>query len=702
MKIAPAFLAPTLPLKSKADATPRIAAQPLDLLEVSCLAAVIAIAITGWLSLTLASVDRYRPLVAMLVGLLTLFVTGAALVRQSSRSVGLADVVGLVVPLVLGCGLFFPADEWILGALDPGSYVNAGAAIAKSGALVQRSQLLTSLSPDLREALFPFPASRLPGFYLTVGRFSGPFLQSIVASTDQVVPHGFPLYPVVLSLGYAIGGIRAELLVTPLLALLGMVTFFLLARRLFGSFVASLASVFLVLGPAEIWFARFPDAEIIAQVLLLGGLLAFAAMAEKPSWELGIVAGVALGAVHLEKIEELPLPFILAGFLGYRLLQGQLDRRWLGFVATYLFLTIQAVVQAYYIATWYTVTTFDKSIPPRTAELIAVAIGAATVGTVALFVRSPLRTWVRGLINNPRCDRFVGIAAPAAIAVLALYAYYVRPLQVATIDAATANIGQLAATNDAQSFVRLGWYITPLGVLLGTLGWILIAREERRARTMLPLLVIAAETVLYLTHMYITPVHFWAARRWIPLVIPGFALAAAYFVNYLFNLRRRPFDAIVPASLALILVVGLIGSSRPLLGYVEYRGAINQLQALANQFPENAVVLFPDGDAGQRFSVPLEYIYDRTSIDVLSGTEQAAGKAAKTWQAQGRPVYWVTTAELPDPSAIGAQGTIVARQRISLPEKIVTRDTRPGADGLFQQDLIIWRLTPDPARSQTP
>jgi len=37
-------------------------------------------------------------------------------------------------------------------------------------------------------------------------------------------------------------------------------------------------------------------------------------------------------------------------------------------------------------------------------------------------------------------------------------------------------------------------------------------------------------------------------------------------------------------------------------------------------------------------------------------------------------------------------GVIVARQTISWPEKIATRDQRPGRDGLFRQDLEIWQL----------
>jgi len=147
------------------------------------------------------------------------------------------------------------------------------------------------------------------------------------------------------------------------------------------------------------------------------------------------------------------------------------------------------------------------------------------------------------------------------------------------------------------------------------------------------------------------------------------------------------------------MTLSLLGGIRPLLGYVEYRGAIDQLGAFAARFPDDSVLLFANSEAGRRYTAPLQFLDGRTSFVIHNdpATNAAAAAAARTWIAQGRPVFWIA-AEGPDPfedpSEIGMVGTPRGRLTISLPEKLATTDRRPGEDGLFQQNLVIWELTP--------
>jgi len=669
----------------------------LDYLEIGFLGVLAAFVMTSWLNFTLAEFGLARPLVILALGGVVVALGGGLIFRHSWRRPTLVAMAGLVLPLVLGAVLFFPPDEWILGGLDPGSYVNAGATIARTGRIVLHDPDLATLDPAVRQILLPLQVGRLPGFYQASPEFSGPFLRGFVNSTDNVVPHGFHLFPAVLSFGFALDGIRGELLIPPLLAETGLAAFYLLARRLFGTSVASASAILLALSPAEIWFARYPTAEGLSQVLLFGGFLALVTFLDLDSRWLAVLAGLSLGAAHLTKIETLPLPFLIAAFLSYQILVRGFDRRWLWFLFPYGVLLLQAVFHAVYVSTLYTVNWYDKILSPRQMSLVLAFLLGSLCLTLAILFVPKVRNSFRRLIISPVWETPIGWLIPAATGLLALYAYYLRPLEVPTLPAAVHDLSQWSAPNDALSFVRLGWYITPIGVLLGTLGWMLIGHHERNRRTTLPLLVIALDTCLYLFHMFITPIHFWAARRWLTLVIPGFSLATAYVLVAAVPRGPKRFIAVlVPGGLAAVLVIGLYKADHPLLGYVEYRGAVEQLDTLARTFPPNAVLLFPDGDAGQRYSVPLQYIFDRTSFDVLldPNVESAAGSAARGWLNQGRPVFWVTTADLPDPSAIGLPGQLVRRQRVSLPEKIATVDRPPGGDGVFQLDLIVWQLAP--------
>lgn len=667
----------------------------LDYLEAAFLLLFAAFLLTSWVGFTLAEFGLDRPAVVLAFGVIGLIGGGAIVVRRRWNKVSLGALAGSGLPILIGAALYFPPDEWILGGLDPGSYVNAGATIAQTGGIVLRSPMLPALDLAIRQALFPSPASRLPGFYLMFEHFNGLVPDGFVVSTDRVVPHGFHFYPAVLAFGYAVGRVDGELLVTPLLAIGGLVGFYLLVRRLFGTTVGTVAVFFLGIGPAEVWFARYPAAEILAQLLLFGGFLALVATIDAPSPLLSAIAGLALGCVHLAKIEMLPLPFLIAAWLGYQWLVGAFDRRWIWFAAVYFIVLVQAVLHATLIANWYAVTTLRVATSPRL--LLAVNAGALLVlALVAILVLVPTARWrARLLVTSSKWNKPIALLLPILAGLLAIYAWYVRPLGSALVSAATMDAAQLAASNNLESFVRLGWYITPIGLLLGTFGWMLLLHEARDRRTILPLVVILADTLIFLADMKITPIHYWAARRWVPLVIPGFCLAVAYLLPRIsLKGNDKLTRSIAPLGCAAAMTVGLLAGTRPLFGYVEYRGAIQQLGSLAATTPENAVILFPVGDSGIRFSTPLEYLFHRTSFVIWPDArmDAATGTAARRWMAEGRPVYWISTVQLPEPSEIGLGGDLVARQTISLPEKVATRDRPPGQDGFFQQEVEVWKL----------
>ncbi len=668
----------------------------LDYLEAGFLALFATFALTSWVGFTLAEFGQDQPIVVLALGVVSLITGEVVVFRRAWRRVDLASFAGLTLPVVLGVALYFPPDEWILGALDPGSYVNAGATIARTGGIVLHSPTLAELDPATRAALFPSPASRLPGFYLMFAHFDGFVPRGFEVSTDRVVPHGFHLYPAILAFGYAAGGIWTELLVTPILAVAGLVAFYLLVRRLFGTPVGSGATFLLAIGPAEVWFARYPDAEILAQLLLMGGFLAFVVAIDGSSSRAAALAGLALGLVHLAKIEMVPLPFLIAAYLGYQWLTDRLDRCTLWFVIPYGILLVQATLHAALIANWYAVTTFRGATSVRFLAAVGVALILALIVAFILLRAPVLRERIATILGQPSWEKGLSWALPALIGGLAIYAYFIRPVGVLSIPASQLNPMQLSEVNNLLSFRRLGWFVSPLGLFLGTLGWAFVAHQERNRRTLLLLLVIAADTVIFMSDMKIVPLYYWAARRWVPLVIPGFCLAAAYFLNTLIPRQRADlFRAAVPVGLGLVMTLQLLESTRPLLGYVEYRGAIKQIGELATRFPANSVVLFADGDSGQRLSTPLNYLFDRTSLVIANdtGLDAAAGMAARRWLREGRPVYWITTAGLPGPKSIGLSGTVIAHQTISLPEKVATRDTPPGQDAIFYQELTIWRLS---------
>lgn len=689
---------PSLLQESVLTSLPR---EALDSLEIAYLIPFGAFLATAWVGFTLAELGIDNPIVVLALGMTAAFTSLLATQKRHWKAVAPAAVLGLAIPLAIGSALFFPPDEWILGAADPGVYVSTGAIIAKQGRIVFQSPTLARLTPSLRQALvavpvIPGPPSRLPGFYLSFLKFRGVVPVGLIVSDNQIVPHAFHLYPSVLAFGYALGGIRTELLVTPFLALAGLASFYLLSRRLFGAPVGVIAVTLLAIDPAEVWFARFPAAEVLVQFLVLGGLFALVAFLDSPSPWLGVIAGAALGEASQTKIETVLIPFLVAAFLIYQIVTGRGNRCWWWFGAVYVILLAQATLHALIISGMYTVTTFSIG---NTWRLIEAASGSLLLAFFALGVvvrSSPWRKAVARWLSAPLLQWCARIGLPVLICLAGIYAYFIRPLASAGLTSGpNPDPGQIAALNNLQSFVRLGWYVGPVGLFLGTLGWMLLTHEKLDRRTALPYLLVLADAVIFLGDTRANPVHYWSARRWVPLVIPGMCLGAAYaLIRFVPRARGQWPRALLPAACGLALTLELFGGLRPLLGYVEYRGAIDQFAAFASEFPPNAVLLFSNGESGRRYTTPLEFLDDRTTFVIPDdpAVDAAAKEATGTWLAQGRPVYWIELANGRGPSQIGLAGTVVGHQHIALVEKLAVSDRPPGADGLFQQDLAIWKV----------
>jgi hypothetical protein len=94
---------------------------------------------------------------------------------------------------------------------------------------------------------------------------------------------------------------------------------------------------------------------------------------------------------------------------------------------------------------------------------------------------------------------------------------------------------------DEQSATWLSWYFGWPMVVLGFAGLALIARRalrHRDPRYLTLLAVIAAPSALYLWRVNIAVDQVWAIRRFLPVTIPGFLLAATLSIVALWSVRR--------------------------------------------------------------------------------------------------------------------------------------------------------------------
>lgn len=658
--------------------------KPLSLAEGVFLMVSASVLLASWLALVLAELGLYSlGGLALLLVLLSAGLWWGAGRRAPAlpRLGGGPEALGLLGVLLLAGLLYGRPAEFILGGLDPGVYVNTGVNIARTGGIIIRDRELANLPAEGRAALF----REKPRPFSYGSRHIGLYIRDI--EQGIVAPHGFHLYPVWIAILYAIGGLGTALLATSLFALLGVAALYFLGRRLFESpAVGLLAASWLALNPAQVWFARYPAAEMLAQFQLWSGLYFFVSMLEGRGRLFALLAALALGEIYLTKIEMFFLPLMLGGFLAYEGLAGRFRRQYWYFIAPHGLLLLHGALHAALISPWYSYSVFR--IPAVPLATVGAVVAAGGVFLLAIyFARRRVGGWIGWLES-----RWAPFAALLIILVglLALYAYFIRPLGSEAAGAYEAN--------NRQSLVRLGWYISPLGVLLGVVGfqWAL-ARPSRWAAPVL--IVAAAEALIYLIDAKITPVHFWAARRFVPVVIPAFLLCAAYFAWRLWPRGRVWWPrALVPAVAVAALSLWSVAAAWPFLGHREYAGATADLAAMSRLFPPGAVALYEWSEPAWRVALPLEYIWGVTGFLVPPEAldDPRFGALVRWFQGQGRGVYWVSTggdADLPPP---GQALEPVGGEVFGWPEAERAADHRPERILELAAALDVYRFRPAP------
>lgn len=634
----------------------------LDWLDVIGVALLVILTVGGLTALLLAQIGWFGLAAwsALTFLLLLLIVVGfrrplRALVSRSqppSRREWLA-----VVALILtGSVLFARPAEFILGGADAGVYINLGANLAKSGSLLVADPLTAALPAAAQPGFLraqPAPQEtdylRFPGFYLSE------------TQPGELIPQFYPLHPLWLAVGYALGGLSLELLLTPIWAVLGLWAIYLFVRSVFGWQFAAIATLLVTVTPLQLYFSRYPTAEAMTQYFTWTGLWCFTHFVTyrqpRPLW--GLCAGLALGQVFLARIDALPMLALPAVWLVWLLVGRRWRRDEWPFWISYVALLLLAVFHGFWFSAPYTLNTY-RAVGMLALRLWPLMLGGLGLAAVAVLV---MRRSLSRLLAHParavQIQRGRVILA-VVLALLAIYAYFLRPLWGTGLIGEYWYGGGSVPDNNHENLVRLGWYLTPLGIGLATLGGMILLLWGDWRKLWPWLLVGSVFTFLYLYNILNNPFQIYAMRRYVPVVAPTLVIAAASFLAWLW---ARPQRQLILRGAALLLggvwLAGMLANSRLIVSNVEYAGVTQQVAALAAQFPANAVLLFGDPapvGLGVVVGTPLHFLHDLPAYDLQEeelGGDVLTAQIAQ-WQRAGLAPYLIRTpgAALPLPEAM--------------------------------------------------
>lgn len=573
---------------------------------------IISLAISHALVLALAVAHRYSfGRLLILNAVLCLVLAGAARFRlRLHASHANRSALAAVALVALSCFRFFPPSEYIIGGRDPGSYINEGIVIAQRGTLVYEDPTVRFVPPFARDLFFP--SHGRADYYGT--RFMGFFIQD--PSSGRVVGQFPHLLPASVAIGYGINGLTGARYALGVLATLGVLAVYFAGARWVGRPAAAAAAALLALNVIEVWFGRYPNAEVVMQALVFAGLLANArAHFDGPHIDrfFALVAGALLGLLMFLRFDAIlaigavvlgnmlagvrgrPLSFVFLGTLAGTMALGVIYL--LGPMRAYASYPIDFVMNL----RWWHITWL--------------ALAAAVCVAVLLAARRTQR--VREIVERVLPLVFIG-----AVLILGVYALFFR-----------TPAGKLAFENAYALRMFASFYVTLPCVLAALVGYSLVTRR-RFWHDPAIVVTITLFSVFFFYKIRIHAEHFWAARRFLAVILPGtllLACAAATWGLARPTARGRLVSGAIGLVFIVILGVQYARASAPVASHTEYAGLIPHVEALARKIGDRDLLLVESRDAqsdAHVFAMPLAYIYDRSVLVLNSAAPDLATFAA--------------------------------------------------------------------------
>ncbi|MDQ6659113.1 MAG: glycosyltransferase family 39 protein, partial [Actinomycetota bacterium] len=540
------------------------------------------------------------------------------------------DPVGLGVIIavaVLACVMFLPGFHFGTGDRDPGVYMETGAAIARTGSLTIDPGVAGI--PGLPVQSFG-PGALWPGLW-----YSGD-------STGMIVPQFYHLWSALLGTAYLVHGFGAESNLTPVLGVVAVLLAVLVARRVGGPVVAAFSGVLLSTMMMQVWQAKYPSSETIAELLFLASLLCVLIAVQTGTTSAAFLGGAFTGVGYLARADGILLIGIIVGCLAVLWVLGRWDRRAGWFVVGLLPFSIYGVYQGYVWAANYT----NGNLPSGKlifGALFVVVLMALSLRPLIPRVTRRINAWIDGVRTRRWLSRVV-VFGSAAFFVWAVFRPALGP------DYLNYN-GRRIRSFDEESLHWLSWFFTWPGLLLVLAGIAALVLRQWRSTQWLLVLPVALLLPVYLWHARNSPYLMWWGRRFVPTLVPGMIIIMAVALGVVWTLRST-WLSWLGRSLSAAAVVALtwtyLSQSVPLRSHDEMAGSYNVTANMAalSGVQQGVFLWDPTGPCcGQptlMFGGPLLAYQGQISVELPSNVA-SIGKytAAYVKQFAARPLFVV-------------------------------------------------------------
>jgi hypothetical protein len=253
--------------------------------------------------------------------------------------------------------------------------------------------------------------------------------------------------------------------------------------------------------------------------------------------------------------------------------------------------------------------------------------------------------------HGPQLRRVIA----AGVVLLALYAYFLRPQLSAwaggdgNTSPPLAHRGWLVAlgfsrlaAHDAQSLVRLGWFVTWMVLVLAVAGFVIVVRRGQD-RWLFPLLVAGTYSAFFFYKIRIWNDYYFALRRFMPVIVPSLLALAAVALVALWNRGRSGRAA---ASVLTVIIAALfLRDTLPLATYRDWRNSVRFVDDMARRFGAQDVVIFEQEGSVHLLSLPLWAVYGVNAVELARWNPDPVRvqHLVDAWHGPYRNIYFVHT-----------------------------------------------------------
>lgn len=536
----------------------------------------------------------------------------------------------LSILIILAIVLFFHPFENITLFYDAGPIVNSGVHIEQTGSIVIYDEILASMPDSIKTIFYQMTPENVPHYYGLQFKNFGLYITDL--NQGRIIPQYLQLFPTWIAIFYSIFGLDGFLYVTPLFGVLSIITIYLIGKNLFNWKYGVICALLLSANFIQIWFSRYPGAEMLFQFLFFSGILLLILFDKTNSMFFGIFSSLCLGLLFLTRIDAIFILIPISVYFIYLKLNKRFGKNQLIYLICLIFVVIYSVLYYYHIAYPYVFDQFTGvihvikvtfpsfyKVPPIIFMLCILAYIAILNRKYIFPSTKKVDKYKPYLINGMVC---------ISISIL-LWAYL--------------NRYDFGPGIGGSNLMMLGWYITDIGVLMGIIGLVLMVYNKPRAHHIF-ILFISVFTLFFLMHIQNQVIHPWVMRRYVSVVMPSIIIG---MVNMLFLVQKRIGPKLVALTVVLILLIN-ISTSGFILNHTENEGMLDQVGEIANNFDSNSIIIFSQ-PVLRSVSFPLKYIYNLNTIllpkEPNDENIDEFIEMVNIWHQEGKEVYLVNPSQ---------------------------------------------------------